>query len=129
MAVSKKKKNDSAVEVEETIQEEVVVETPVEEVECEECKVEAPAEDTTPTVEVNEKTNETSFTVEVEKDNIDVKEEDAPKDTNPMVRIRMRVDHHCVIAMERYDLHAGKTYNVPSNVKEILNKNGFLAPL
>ena len=41
----------------------------------------------------------------------------------------MRVDHKCCIAMERYDLVAGKTYVVPRNVKNILNKAGLLAPL
>ena len=45
------------------------------------------------------------------------------------VKIRMRVDHKCCIAMERYDLKAGKTYTVPENVKRILNKAGLLAPL
>lgn len=45
------------------------------------------------------------------------------------VKIRMRVDHKCCIAMERYDLVAGKTYVVPRNVKNILNKAGLLAPL
>lgn len=45
------------------------------------------------------------------------------------VKIRMRVDHKCTIAMERYDLKAGKTYTVPENVKRILNNAGLLAPL
>ena len=48
---------------------------------------------------------------------------------NGKVRIRMRVDHRCCIAMERYDLKAGETYLVPENVKTILNKAGLLAPL
>lgn len=48
---------------------------------------------------------------------------------NGNVKIRMRVDHKCCIAMERYDLKAGKTYVVPENVKNILNKAGYLAPL
>lgn len=48
---------------------------------------------------------------------------------NDKVKIRMRVDHKCCIAMERYDLKAGKTYVVPENVKNILNKAGLLAPL
>lgn len=45
------------------------------------------------------------------------------------VKIRMRVDHKCCIAMERYDLKEGKTYVVPENVKRVLNKAGLLAPL
>ena len=108
MAVSKKNKKTEA----EVVVEEPVVETPVEEVEveCESCKV-------------------PEIKVEVEKENLDIKEEDAPKEVNPKVKIRMRVDHHCVVAMNRYDLKAGKTYNVPANVKEILNKAGLLAPL
>lgn len=48
---------------------------------------------------------------------------------NGNAKIRMRVDHKCCIAMERYDLKAGKVYTVPVNVKNILNKAGFLAPL
>lgn len=48
---------------------------------------------------------------------------------NGKVKIRMRVDHKCCIAMERYDLKAGKTYTVPENVKRVLNKAGLLAPL
>lgn len=48
---------------------------------------------------------------------------------NGNVKIRMRVDHKCCIAMERYDFKAGKTYVVPENVKRILNKAGLLAPL
>lgn len=48
---------------------------------------------------------------------------------NGNVKIRMRTDHKCCIAMERYDLKAGKTYVVPENVKRILNKAGLLAPL
>ena len=48
---------------------------------------------------------------------------------NGGVKIRMRVDHKCCIAMERYDLKADKTYVVPENVKRILNNAGLLAPL
>ena len=53
------------------------------------------------------------------------------KKKKPMenVKIRMAADHSCVIAMERYDLKAGKTYNVPRNVRNILNKRGLLKPL
>ena len=45
------------------------------------------------------------------------------------VRICMRVDHKCTIAMEVYDLKKGKVYTVPENVKRILNNAGLLAPL
>ena len=45
------------------------------------------------------------------------------------VKIRMRVDHRCTIAMETYDLKKDKTYTVPQNVKNILNRAGLLAPL
>ena len=45
------------------------------------------------------------------------------------VKICMRVDHKCTVAMEVYDLKQGKVYNVPENVKRILNDAGLLAPL
>lgn len=45
------------------------------------------------------------------------------------VRIRMKNDHHCYIGGEHYVLTAGQCYNVPANVKDILNKAGHLAPL
>ena len=45
------------------------------------------------------------------------------------VKICMRVDHKCTIAMEVYDLKKGKVYTVPENVKRILNNAGLLAPL
>lgn len=64
---------------------------------------------------------------------VEVETEKAKVDTsnkpNGNVKIRMRVDHKCVIAMERYDLKEGKTYVVPLNVKRVLNKAGLLAPL
>ena len=62
----------------------------------------------------------------VDKKVAEVKESNRP---NGSVKIRMRVDHKCCIAMERYDLKAGKTYTVPENVKRILNNAGLLAPL
>ena len=76
-------------------------------------EVETPVEVATPEVEVDTKSAE-------------VKETDR---TEGKVKIRMRVDHKCCIAMERYDLKAGKTYTVPENVKRILNDAGLLAPL
>ena len=83
-----------------------------------------------PEVEVPEVEVETPVDT---KDSIDVNTENAKVDTSNKpsgkVKIRMRVDHKCCIAMERYDLKAGKTYVVPENVKRILNKAGLLAPL
>ncbi len=73
---------------------------------------EVPVEDETPDVQVD---------TEAKVDTSNKPEE--------KVKIRMRVDHKCCIAMERYDLVAGKTYVVPRNVKNILNKAGLLAPL
>ena len=71
--------------------------------------------------------------VKVEEPQVDVDIESAEvKDCNRPnsgVKIRMRVDHSCTIAMERYDLKAGKTYIVPANVKRILNNAGLLSPL
>ena len=64
--------------------------------------------------------------VEVDSEKAEVKTSNKP---NGNVKIRMRVDHKCCIAMERYDLKAGKTYTVSENVKRILNKAGLLAPL
>lgn len=68
--------------------------------------------------------------VEVEEPKVDV-EVNTQSTNRPSgnAKIRMRVDHKCCIAMERYDLKAGKTYTVPENVKRILNKAGLLAPL
>ena len=87
------------------------------------------------TVEVETPVAEIEVTPEVEVPEVDlvvdekvaeVKESNRP---NGSVKIRMRVDHKCCIAMERYDLKAGKTYTVPENVKRILNNAGLLAPL
>lgn len=101
------KKATKATEVE-------VVETPVE--------VEIPVEVETPEVEIPE--------VEVEEPKVEVDTKATEtKRTEGTVKIRMRVDHKCCIAMERYDLKEGKTYIVPENVKTILNKAGLLAPL
>lgn len=127
------------VKAEETKNVAVEVETPVETPEVE---VEATTEDgvettvetdveveETPEVEVPEVEVETP----VEEPSVDVDTESAKVNTsnkpNGNVKIRMRVDHKCCIAMERYDLKAGKTYVVPENVKRILNKAGLLAPL
>lgn len=113
----------------------------------EDVKVETPVEVETPEVEVEavetpvEEQVEVEDTVEIPEVDVEEKKEDEPKvevdqtapDTanrpNGKVKIRMRVDHKCTIAMERYDLKAGKTYTVPENVKRILNNAGLLAPL
>lgn len=79
-----------------------------------------------PEVEVPEVEVETPATKDVEVDTESAKVNNRPSGN---VKIRMRVDHKCCIAMERYDLKAGKTYVVPENVKRILNKAGLLAPL
>lgn len=104
-----KKANTKATEAKEV---KVEVETPEVEVE-------------TPEVEIPE-IEESNFDVEVDTKSAEVNTNNRP---NSSVKIRMRVDHKCCIAMERYDLKAGKTYTVPENVKTILNKAGLLAPL
>lgn len=118
MAVKKTSKEQKPVEVVE-VQETPVVDTePVEE--------ETPVEETpaveveTPEVEVEEP----EVKVDVEKAEVNVSNKPSGN-----VKIRMRTDHKCCIAMERYDLKAGKTYVVPVNVKNILNRAGLLAPL
>ena len=116
---SKEQKPVEVVEVQETpvvdtepVEEEVSVEIPVEE--------ETPVEVETPEVEVEEP----EVKVDVEKAEVNVSNKPSGN-----VKIRMRTDHKCCIAMERYDLKAGKTYVVPVNVKNILNRAGLLAPL
>lgn len=106
-----------------------VVETPVEiETENEIDVVEhITSDEIDETIEVTVKVEEPS------KSDIDVSVEDAVVNTakkpNGNVKIRMRVDHKCCIAMERYDLKEGKVYTVPENVKNILNRAGLLSPL
>lgn len=107
----------------------VEVETPVECVEngVDVVETEVEVEETTE-VEVPEVTVETPVAndVVVDTESAQVNTSNKPSGN---VKIRMRVDHKCCIAMERYDLKAGKTYVVPENVKRILNKAGLLAPL
>ena len=122
MAVKKANKKDEVnvtpeVEVEET----AVEATETQSVETE---VETPVEETTPEVEVETPVEDTPLEVDTS-----VADVDASNKPTENVKIRMRVDHKCVIAMERYDLKAGKTYVVPKNVKNILNRAGYLAPL
>lgn len=98
--------------------------------------VEADNIDTESDVETEVETEVQDVEVEIPSEptqDVEVETEKAKVDTsnkpNGNVKIRMRVDHKCVIAMERYDLKAGKTYVVPLNVKRVLNKAGLLAPL
>ena len=83
--------------------------------------------DVTPEVEVD---TAEEITVEepkgLEVDPTPVSEE--PKVTGN-VRVRMKKDHSCFIGGEHYVLTAGQCYNVPANVKEILNRADLLAPL
>lgn len=105
------------------VKEEVVVEVEVDETPVvEEQEVETEIEVEVPEVEVEEPKTD----VEVDTKSAEVNTSNRP---NGNVKIRMRVDHKCCIAMERYDLKAGKTYVVPENVKRILNNAGLLAPL
>ena len=104
----------------------VVVETPVTEEEMVEVPVVEEVKET-PVVEVPEvKVEEPKATVDVDTEMAEV---DKSKKPAGNVRIKMRVDHKCTIAMVRYDLKAGVTYTVPENVKKILNNAGLLAPL
>lgn len=80
----------------------------------------------TPVVEAVEENKVEEKTLDVEVDP-EATEKSVRKEGN--VRIRMREDHKCCIAMVRYDLKKGQTYNVPENVKTILDKRGLLAPL
>ena len=128
MAVKKTNKEQKPVEVVE-VQETPVVDTePVEE----EVSVEIPVEEETPVEETPAVEVETPE-VEVEEPEVkvDVEKAEVNVSSKPSgnVKIRMRTDHKCCIAMERYDLKAGKTYVVPVNVKNILNRAGLLAPL
>ena len=127
MAVKKTSKEQKPVEVVE-VQETPVVDTePVEEV-----SVEIPVEEET-TVEETSAIEVETPEVEIEEPEVkvDVEKAEVNVSNKPSgnVKIRMRTDHKCCIAMERYDLKAGKTYVVPVNVKNILNRAGLLAPL
>ena len=77
----------------------------------------------TPTEQAN---NEHSPNVNVEVAPTGVDEKRKPEER---VKIRLRVDHNCCIAMEFYEFKANKVYTVPKNVKRILNRAGLLAPL
>ena len=45
------------------------------------------------------------------------------------VKIKMAKNHRCCIGGDWYVFKADKEYNVPPNVKEILNKSGLIKPL
>ena len=77
----------------------------------------------TPTEQAN---NEHAPKVNVEVASTGVDEKKKPEER---VKIRLRVDHNCCIAMEFYEFKANKVYTVPKNVKRILNRAGLLAPL
>ena len=78
-------------------------------------------------VSPKEQINENSPKVTVDVDESAVVDEH--KKPEERVKIRLRVDHSCCIAMEYYDFKAGEVYRVPRNVKRILNRAGLLAPL
>ena len=123
MAVKKANKKDEVNVTPEVEVEEIAVEAT--ETQSVETEVETPVEETTPEVEVEAPVVEdTPLEVDTSVADVDISNKPVEK-----VKIRMRVDHKCVIAMERYDLKAGKTYVVPKNVKNILNKAGYLAPI
>lgn len=65
----------------------------------------------------------------IDKLEVDVKANEDSVRKEGLVRVRMREDHKCIIAMEKYDLKKGQCYNVPENVKRILSEHGLLAPL
>lgn len=77
----------------------------------------------TPTEQAN---NEHAPKVNVEVAPTGVDENKKPEER---VKIRLRVDHNCCIAMEFYEFKANNVYTVPKNVKRILNRAGLLAPL
>lgn len=119
MAIKKAKQNVD-VTTEEVVETGIEVEdTPVETVEEPEVEINVPEE--------TDKLKEDDVTVDLNAFKFD--EANIPEEKEKKVKIRMRVDHHCVIAMERYDLKAGKCYDVPKNVKDILNRAGLLSPL
>ena len=95
----------------------------------EEVNVELPVKEEEPVVEtvtVEDTAEELSVEDKVE---VDVTAPTTSRRTEGNVKIKMRTDHRCTIAMERYDLKKGQTYVVPENVKKILNEAGLLAPL
>ena len=72
---------------------------------------------------------ETASGVQVDTSVLTPDPENIPPEPEKNVRIRLREDHKCVIAMKRYVFQKGKCYDVPPNVKRVLNKRGLLSPL
>lgn len=54
---------------------------------------------------------------------------ETPKVVVTMVKVKLNKDHRCYIGGEWYTFIAGKQYNVPSNVKDILIGANLLLPL
>lgn len=127
MAVKKTNKEQKLVEVVE-VQETPVVST---DETVEEVSVEIPVEEETTVEETSIEVETPEVEIEEPEVKVDVEKAEVNVSNKPSgnVKIRMRTDHKCCIAMERYDLKAGKTYVVPVNVKNILNRAGLLAPL
>lgn len=100
-----------------------VKKTKTEEVVAEQVEIETPAIEE-PVMAEERVEEKKTVTVEVDPT---ATEKSVRKEGN--VRVRMRVDHKCNIAMVRYDLKKGETYTVPENVKKILDSRGLLAPL
>lgn len=63
------------------------------------------------------------------KKDVEVITDNEDKKPTKMVKILMKENHKCCIGGEWYYLLEGKHYNVPENVKEILNNAGKLLPL
>lgn len=59
--------------------------------------------------------------------------EEAEKENNKpsgkTVKVKLRENHHCTIAKTRYDFVAGEVYSVPQNVKDILDRGGYLTAI
>lgn len=82
------------------------------------------------TPEVKEEVTETKKSENKKADiEVDVKPLEDTVKVSGNVRIRMNADHRCYIGGEFYNLTKGQCYNVPQNVKDVLNRAGLLAPL
>lgn len=71
-----------------------------------------------------------------EKEEIEIDEEvslvtplEPIKPVATMVKVKLAVDHRCFIGGEWYTFTAGKQYNVPTQVKEILLGANLLLPI
>lgn len=61
-----------------------------------------------------------------------LKEEAEKENNKPLgktVKVKLRENHHCTIAKTRYDFVAGVIYSVPQNVKDILDRGGYLTAI